>query len=148
MGELGRLLRLFEVGRMRCGELERLVSELDEEDSGGEWSLRDREAWARAASHVGHVERMLDASSRSEARTSGAGATGTRKRAVAIDWDAYDRDKAFLDGLDEERAARDELREAVASRLRHFEKRDGYLYRPASSTPLERYQAALRSRKE
>lgn len=144
MGDLGRLLRLFEVGRMGRGELKRLVSELDEEDSGGARSLRDLEARARAASHVSNVERMLEKAARSGERAGGTGATMARKRTVAIDWDAYDRDKAFLDGLDKEQADRDELREAAASRLGHFEKRDGYLYRPASSTPLERYQDALR----
>lgn len=147
MGGLGQLFRLFEVGRMGRRELEDLVDELDEEDSGGERSIRDLEAWARAASHVGNVERMIEASARSGARTGGTGAAGARKRTVAIDWDAYERDRALLDGLADERAAREELREAARGRLRHFEKRDGYLYRPAGSTPLERYQAALRCRK-
>lgn len=146
MGDLVQLLRLFEVGRMGRRDLERLVAELDEDGRGGA-SLDELEPLARAASNVGYVESVLDAASRSEGSADGAGATRPRKRAVAIDWDAYERDRALLDGLVEERAAREELREAARGRLRHFEKRDGYLYRPAGSTPLERYQAALRRRK-
>lgn len=143
MGDLGQLVRLFEVGRMGRRDLERLVAELDGEERGGV-SLDELEPLARAASHVGHVESVLEAAARSEARTGGNGAMGARKRTVAIDWDAYERDKALLGNLADERAAREELREAARGRLRHFEKRDGYLYRPATSTPLERYQAALR----
>ncbi len=145
MGDLGQLLRLFEVGRMGRRDLERLVVELDGEERGGV-SLDELKPLARAASNVGHVESTLEAAARSEARTGGTGTAGARKRAVAIDWDAYERDRALLDGIAEERAAREELREAARGRLRHFEKRGGYLYRPAGSTPLERYQEALRQR--
>ena len=137
MSELGHLLRLFEVGRMGRRDLERLVDELDGEGHGG-MSLDELEPMARAASVVDSVERLMGRA----ARRNGRG-RGSRGRAVTIDMDEYERSKAYLAKLGEERAEREELREAARGRLRHFEKRDGYLYRPVASTPLERYQAAL-----
>jgi|GEM_PF-5274189 hypothetical protein len=141
MGDLGQLLRLFEIGRMGRGELERLVSEMDELDADEGLSLRDMEARARASSEVASTERLLGMAN---GRTGSARGGASRKRKVSVDMDSYERNKEFLAGLADARAAREELREAARGRLRHFEKRDGYLYRPAGSTPLERYQEALR----
>lgn len=144
MSELGHLLRLFEVGRMGRRDLERLVDELDGEGHGG-MSLDELEPMARAASVVDSVERLMGRAARRNGR---GGGRGSRGRAVTIDMDEYERSKAYLAKLGEERAEREELREAARGRLRHFEKRDGYLYRPVASTPLERYQAALISARD
>lgn len=141
MDGVGQLLRLFEIGRMGRGELERLVSELDEEDRSVGRSLRDRETWARAASEVDNAEQLMKMAGRQTGHARGG---SSRERTVSVDMGSYERSKELLGRMAEESRAREELREAARGRLRHFEKRDGYLYRPAGSTPLERYQEALR----
>ena len=143
MDEVGQLLRLFEVGRMGCGELERLVSELDEEDRGGARSLHDLETWARAASEVDSVERLMERSARQTGRDDDRGSRRRSARAVSVDMDSYERSKVLLGMMAEEQRARDELREAARVRLSHFEKREGLRYQPADRTPLERYQKTL-----
>ena len=140
MDDLGHLFRLFEIGRMDRRELERLLAALDAEDRRRSSSIGDMEAWARAAAEVGNVERLLADTPRPSSRRRSAGG---RRRSVTIDMESYERSKAYLMELSEEDAARDELREAARSRLRHFEKRDGYQYRQASKTPLERYCGLL-----
>ena len=123
-------------------ELKALVAELDDEETSEGKSLDNLEAWARAASEVDSVERLLDGAARQTGH-GGGGRKVSRRRTVSVDMDSYERSKAYLTKLGEERAEREELREAARGRLRHFEKRDGYLYRPANSTPLEGYQAIL-----
>lgn len=140
MDGVGQLLRLFEIGRMGRGELERLVSELDEEDRSVGRSLRDRETWARAASEVDNAEQLMKMAGRQTGHARGG---HSRKRTVSVDMDSYEESKAILDGLAEESREREELREAARARLSHFEKRDGLRYRTADRTPLERYQTAL-----
>lgn len=140
MDGVGQLLRLFEIGRMGRGELEHLVSELDEEERSVGRSLRDCETWARAASNVDNAEQMMKMAGRQTGHARGG---HSLKRTVSVDMDSYEESKAILHDMAEESRAREELREAARARLSHFEKRDGLRYRPTGRTPLERYQAAL-----
>lgn len=143
MDDLGQLFRLFEIGHMDRRELELLVANLDAEDRRRAVSLSDMGAWATAAAEVGNVDRLLAGSPKPGAR---GGAVGGRKRTATIDWDSYERSKAYLLKVSREDSARDELQEAARARLRHFEKRDGYLYRTAGKTSLERYCELLERR--
>ena len=140
MDDLGQLFQLFEIRRMGRRELERLVANLDAEDRRRAVSLSDMGAWATAAAEVGNVERLLAGPSRPGKRR---GAGRGRGRTVTIDMDSYERSKAYLLEWSEEDTARNGLRESASARLRHFEKRDGYLYRPVGKTPLERYCGLL-----
>lgn len=140
MNDLGQLFLLFEVGHMGRRELEELVAELDEEDRGRARSPRDLEVWARAVSEVLSVDELME---EANSQTGNARGGASRKRTVSVNMDGYERSKAVLDSMADERVDRDELREAARARLSHFEKRDELRYRPAERTPLERYQAAL-----
>lgn len=142
MDDLGQLFRLFEIGRMGRSDLEGLVADMDGGNRGAT-SLDEIEPIARASAEVFNVERLLERSARSKA---GGGRGGGRMRSVTIDWDSYERSRGVLIGVAEEHARREELLEAARGRLRHFEKRDGFLYRPAGKTPLERYCGLLERR--
>jgi hypothetical protein len=142
MDDLGQLFRLFEIGRMGRSDLEGLVADMDGGNLGAT-SLDEIEPIARASAEVFNVERLLERSARSKA---GGGRGGGRMGSVTIDWDSYERSRGVLVGVAEEHARREELLEAARGRLRHFEKRDGFLYRPAGKTPLERYCGLLERR--
>lgn len=149
MTDLDEMMALSCIARMGRNELEDELARLDADDpyvDGTSFSLREMETYASAAANVAFVEKAIRAargyghSDCAEVRPRGG---ARRKRAVSIDMDAYNRDKKLLD---ERRAKHEEcesMREAVRRRLRHFEKRDGYQYRPMPRTPLEAYLSEL-----
>lgn len=150
MSDLEELMWLARIARMGRYELEGELDRIDAADPYGAaavQSMAEQVAEARVVANVMGVESAIRAARETDARDARAEREGRarprRKRSVSIDMDAYERDKRALSDKAARREECERMREAVRRRLRHFEKRDGYGYRPPATTPLERYIAEL-----
>lgn len=149
MTDLEELQWLFCIGRADRDGLLEIIEELGRGDvlqRGSDLDDSEQMRYLRALTNVANVERMLAAAPAPSNERRFLSRGGRARRTATIDMAGYDEDKKHLHAGAEESEARKRLQKAARRRLSHFKKRDGLTYRKSDRTPLESYQAELKTK--